>query len=64
VTRADVSPLAGALPDPSPLVDVGRLLDAYDDERPEPSLPEQRVAFGTSGLDGRMRRAAARRSAG
>jgi phosphoglucomutase len=52
VNRADVSPLAGTLPDPSQLVDVGALIDAYYDERPDPSVPEQRVAFGTSGHRG------------
>jgi phosphoglucomutase len=48
----DVSPRAGSLPDPSALVDVGRLIAAYYDERPDPSVPEQRVAFGTSGHRG------------
>jgi phosphoglucomutase len=47
-----VSPAAGELPDPSLLVDVGRLLDAYYELRPDPSVPEQRVAFGTSGHRG------------
>jgi phosphoglucomutase len=43
---------AGALPEPSDLIDVDRLLAAYHDERPDPSDPEQRVAFGTSGHRG------------
>ncbi|MGZ6697206.1 MAG: alpha-D-glucose phosphate-specific phosphoglucomutase, partial [Solirubrobacteraceae bacterium] len=47
-----VSPLAGRLPDPSHLIDPGRLVDAYYDERPDPSVAEQRVAFGTSGHRG------------
>ena len=47
-----MNPAAGKLPDPSILVDVRRLLDAYYDQRPEPSEPEQRVAFGTSGHRG------------
>jgi len=47
-----VNPAAGKLPDPAVLVDLGRLLDAYYDERPDPSEPEQRVAFGTSGHRG------------
>src|ERR671924_412734 len=47
-----VDPRAGSLPDPSDLVDVDRLLAAYADERPDPSEPDQRVAFGTSGHRG------------
>jgi phosphoglucomutase len=47
-----VSPLAGRLPDPSRLVDVDRLIGAYYDESPDPAVPEQRVAFGTSGHRG------------
>jgi phosphoglucomutase len=47
-----VSPLAGRLPDPTQLVDVGKLVTAYYDEGPDPSVPEQRVAFGTSGHRG------------
>jgi phosphoglucomutase len=47
-----VSPLAGQLPDPSLLVDVDRLVGAYYDETPDPSVPAQRVAFGTSGHRG------------
>jgi phosphoglucomutase len=43
---------AGTLPEPSDLIDVDRLLAAYHDERPDPSNPEQRVAFGTSGHRG------------
>jgi len=34
------------------LVDIGKLLDAYVDRRPDPSVPSQRVAFGTSGHRG------------
>ncbi len=47
-----VSPMAGRLPDPSLLVDVDRLVGAYYDETPDPSVPAQRVAFGTSGHRG------------
>src|SRR5215218_2662415 len=47
-----VSPLAGQLPEPSSLIDVDRLADAYYDERPDPAVPEQRVSFGTSGHRG------------
>ena len=31
------------------LVNVPRLVTAYYTEQPDPSVPEQRVAFGTSG---------------
>jgi phosphoglucomutase len=48
----EVSSAAGKLPDPAILVDVGRLLDAYYDLRPDPLEPQQRVAFGTSGHRG------------
>jgi phosphoglucomutase len=47
-----VSPLAGQLPEPSSLIDADRLADAYYDEQPDPSVPEQRVSFGTSGHRG------------
>ncbi|MEP6484012.1 MAG: alpha-D-glucose phosphate-specific phosphoglucomutase, partial [Rudaea sp.] len=46
------SALAGKpIPD-SALVDVRKLLDAYVDLKPDPSVAEQRVAFGTSGHRG------------
>ena len=48
---ARVHPLAGKPAPPSVLVDLGRLLAAYDDV-PDPALPAQRVAFGTSGHRG------------
>jgi len=47
-----ISPLAGKPAPPSLLVDVPRLLAAYADLRPDPALPAQRVAFGTSGHRG------------
>jgi phosphoglucomutase len=47
-----VSPLAGKPAPPSLLVDVPRLITAYYTERPDASLPAQRVAFGTSGHRG------------
>ena len=47
-----VSPLAGKPADPSMLVNVPRLVTAYYTERPDPSVPAQRVAFGTSGHRG------------
>ena len=46
------NPRAGQPADPATLVDVGRLLAAYYDLRPDPSVPAQRVAFGTSGHRG------------
>jgi phosphoglucomutase len=47
-----VSPLAGRLPDPESLVDVDALIGAYYDERPDPAVAGERVAFGTSGHRG------------
>jgi len=47
-----VSDLAGRRPEDSALVDVDRLIAAYHDERPDPSNPAERVAFGTSGHRG------------
>ncbi|HEY7200958.1 MAG TPA: phosphoglucomutase, alpha-D-glucose phosphate-specific, partial [Candidatus Dormibacteraeota bacterium] len=45
-------PRAGRPADASALVDVGRLVRAYHEQRPDVSAPEQRVAFGTSGHRG------------
>jgi len=47
-----ISDRAGLPADPSILVDVDRLLAAYFDDVPDPSVPAQRVAFGTSGHRG------------
>jgi phosphoglucomutase len=47
-----ISDKAGKLADASELVDVDALVAAYYDERPDPSVPGQRVAFGTSGHRG------------
>jgi len=47
-----VSPLAGKPAEPSQLVDVARLVTAYYTGRPDPAVPAQRVAFGTSGHRG------------
>ena len=47
-----ISPLAGELAPKSVLVDVPRLFAAYADRRPDPSVPAERVAFGTSGHRG------------
>ncbi|HEY2622365.1 MAG TPA: alpha-D-glucose phosphate-specific phosphoglucomutase, partial [Dyella sp.] len=49
---AKISPLAGKPAPASLLVDVARLRDAYVDLRPDPGVPTQRVAFGTSGHRG------------
>jgi phosphoglucomutase len=43
---------AGQPADPADLVDIDALLRAYDEIRPDPSDPTQRVAFGTSGHRG------------
>jgi phosphoglucomutase len=48
----NVSPLAGKPADAAMLVNVPRLVTAYYTEIPDPSVPEQRVAFGTSGHRG------------
>jgi phosphoglucomutase len=48
----DVSPQAGRPADASQLVNVERLVGDYYDRKPDPSVPSQRVAFGTSGHRG------------
>ena len=48
----NISPLAGKPADPGMLVNVPRLITAYYGERPDASIPAQRVAFGTSGHRG------------
>ena len=47
-----ISPLAGHLPLKEQIVDVSNLIDAYSRLQPDPSVPAQRVAFGTSGHRG------------
>ncbi len=47
-----ISPLAGKPPPASILVDVARLVTAYYSQVPDPAVPAQRVAFGTSGHRG------------
>ncbi len=47
-----VSPLAGEPAPASLLVDVPRLVTAYFTDVPDPSVAEQRIAFGTSGHRG------------
>jgi phosphoglucomutase len=47
-----ISPLAGQPAQSDRLVDVPRLITAYYTGRPDPAVPAQRVAFGTSGHRG------------
>ena len=47
-----VNPLAGKPAPAASLVNIPRLITAYYSERPDPSVPSQRVAFGTSGHRG------------
>lgn len=47
-----VSPLAGKPTEPSMLANIPKLVTAYYAGRPDPSVSEQRVAFGTSGHRG------------
>lgn len=47
-----INPLAGKPADSSMLVNVAKLVTAYFTELPDPSVPAQRVAFGTSGHRG------------
>src|SRR4030042_4012242 len=47
-----VSPFAGKPAESSILVNVPKLITAYYYDVPDPSVPEQRVTFGTSGHRG------------
>ena len=49
---AEVNPLAGKIAEPSMLANVPRLVTAYFAGKPDPAVPAQRVAFGTSGHRG------------
>jgi len=49
---AGISDRAGKPAEPSMLVDVDRLLAAYYEIHPDPAVPAQAVAFGTSGHRG------------
>jgi phosphoglucomutase len=51
-TAKHAHPLAGKPTEPSMLVNVPRLVTAYYTDVPDPSVPAQRVAFGTSGHRG------------
>ena len=48
----NISPLAGKPAEPNILVNIPRLVTAYYTGIPDPSVPDQRVAFGTSGHRG------------
>jgi phosphoglucomutase len=48
----NVNPRAGKPADPAELVNVPDLVTAYYADAPDPSVPAQRVAFGTSGHRG------------
>jgi phosphoglucomutase len=47
-----MDPRAGKPAEPGDLIDVDALLAAYEDIEPDPSVPDQRVVFGTSGHRG------------
>jgi phosphoglucomutase len=47
-----ISPAAGKTADPSILTNIPRLISAYYSRQPDPSVPAQKVAFGTSGHRG------------
>jgi phosphoglucomutase len=49
---ANINPLAGKPADPAMLANIPRLVTAYFAEKPDPAIPSQRVAFGTSGHRG------------
>src|SRR5665647_3727868 len=51
-------PRAGQVASPADLVDVAHLVTAYYASTPDPSDPDQRVAFGTSGHRGSSLRSA------
>ena len=51
-TTMNISPLAGKPAPPERLVNVAKLITAYYSEAPDPAIPMQRVAFGTSGHRG------------
>jgi phosphoglucomutase len=49
---SQLNPLAGQPAPAAVLVDIPKLITAYYSERPDPDVPAQRVAFGTSGHRG------------
>jgi phosphoglucomutase len=52
MSATGVHPMAGTPAPPAKLVNVARLVTAYYTEHPDPAVPQQRVAFGTSGHRG------------
>ena len=48
----EVSQYAGKVAIPALLTNIPRLITAYYSEQPDPSIPEQKVSFGTSGHRG------------
>lgn len=48
----EVSALAGKTIEQSMLVNVSRLVTAYSTGKPDPTIPPQHIAFGTSGHRG------------
>jgi len=48
----EVNPYTGKLAEPAMLVNVPKLVTAYYTEVPDPSMPEQQVAFRTDGHRG------------
>src|SRR6476659_5828488 len=48
----EVDPRAGTLIEPSDALDVGKLIEAFFQMKPDVSVPGQRVSFGTSGHRG------------
>ena len=49
---AKINPSAGKPADPAMLANIPRLVTAYFAGQPDPAIPAQRVAFGTSGHRG------------
>lgn len=47
-----INPQAGKPAEPSQLVNVNKLIEAYFKDIPDPSISEQRISFGTSGHRG------------
>jgi len=52
IINNDVNALAGQTAQHTQLVNVGQLLAAFFNERPDPAVTAQRVSFGTSGHRG------------
>ena len=48
----EINKYAGKIARQEILVDIPKLISAYYSETPDPSLPAQRVSFGTSGHRG------------